>query len=536
MGGCCGKDNSVVPVDGDHLGGPVHAEDSAMDRANVTSPNLFSVLKLRGLDLDGVHRIGSMTGGTNEHGATPGKDGSPGKDVLGSVWTGKDGIQTGVGLRGSAASSGWDRKSMASTVWDDGQSATVDGDSCVKVAVLVRPLLEWEQGPEIVQVPGPGTVCLPAKANGTGTADIYRFEMDAVYRMGSDADNRSMLKLALRVAEKFCGGFNGSVLAYGQTGSGKTYTMGTARPIAQTLTGAMSPAAATQGVIPCMLRAVLSYALAAKPNYDIVLKVQYLEIYNENLGDLLLGFNTTAAPGCVIDFGTAKDGNGRPDVRETPQGDVEISGCVSVQVTTLSQVAAVMAYGSAQRATASHKMNEVSSRSHAIFSISMEQRARSSQSVPRELQYLRSRLHLVDLAGSERQKDTGAEGARFVEGVAINKGLSELGNVINALTEGKARKHIPYRNSKLTRVLQDSLGGSAETLMLACISPAQSNHESTLNTLRYAQRARAIQNKLRLNNQQTPEQELAWMRLEMARLQAENTELRNKVNQLEAHK
>ncbi|XP_017722526.1 PREDICTED: chromosome-associated kinesin KIF4A, partial [Rhinopithecus bieti] len=146
--------------------------------------------------------------------------------------------------------------------------------------------------------------------------------------------------------------------------------------------------------------------------------------------------------------------------------------------------------GNNSRTVASTAMNSQSSRSHAIFTISIEQRKKNDKNSS-----FRSKLHLVDLAGSERQKKTKAEGDRLKEGININRGLLCLGNVISALGDDKKGGFVPYRDSKLTRLLQDSLGGNSHTLMIACVSPADSNLEETLNTLRYADRARKIKNK-----------------------------------------
>lgn len=188
--------------------------------------------------------------------------------------------------------------------------------------------------------------------------------------------------------------------------------------------------------------------------------------------------------------------------------------------------------GNSLRTVASHKMNSESSRSHAIITLQMEQRVKPdfSSRVPKEVKFLRSKFNLVDLAGSERAKDTQASGDRFAEGVNINKGLLELGNCINALTEGKSRRHVPYRNSKLTRLLQDSLGGNSETLFIACISPAAKNLDTTLNTLRYASRARAIRNNLRLNNKLSPEEEIEYLKQVIQQLQKENGNLKDRLD------
>uniref|UniRef100_A0A673FW11 Kinesin-like protein n=1 Tax=Sinocyclocheilus rhinocerous TaxID=307959 RepID=A0A673FW11_9TELE len=151
--------------------------------------------------------------------------------------------------------------------------------------------------------------------------------------------------------------------------------------------------------------------------------------------------------------------------------------------------------GNSARTVGSTAMNAASSRSHAIFTISLEQRRKGDKS-----DVMVSKLHLVDLAGSERQKKTKAEGDRLKEGISINRGLLSLGNVISALgDESKKGSFVPYRDSKLTRLLQDSLGGNSHTLMIACVSPADSNIEETINTLRYADRARKIKNKPILN-------------------------------------
>uniref|UniRef100_A0A0V0IYA4 Kinesin-like protein n=1 Tax=Solanum chacoense TaxID=4108 RepID=A0A0V0IYA4_SOLCH len=184
--------------------------------------------------------------------------------------------------------------------------------------------------------------------------------------------------------------------------------------------------------------------------------------------------------------------------------------------------------GSLSRATGSTNMNNQSSRSHAIFTITMEQMRKSGSNDGNSNEcmteeYLCAKLHLVDLAGSERAKRTGSDGLRFKEGVHINRGLLALGNVISALGDEKKRKegvHVPYRDSKLTRLLQDSLGGNSRTVMIACISPADINAEETLNTLKYANRARNIQNKPVINRDPVSS-EMLKMRQQLEFLQAE---------------
>jgi len=151
-------------------------------------------------------------------------------------------------------------------------------------------------------------------------------------------------------------------------------------------------------------------------------------------------------------------------------------------------------------------MNNCSSRSHAIFTITIESHMiddlvaeKKPQENASSEEFMVAKFHFVDLAGSERAKKTGASGATLKEGISINKGLLSLGNVISALTEDKGKGHVPYRDSKLTRILQDSLGGNSRTTMIACCSPAECNFEETLNSLKYANRAKNIKNKPIIN-------------------------------------
>ncbi|GKC46964.1 kinesin-like protein KIN-4A, partial [Tanacetum coccineum] len=190
-------------------------------------------------------------------------------------------------------------------------------------------------------------------------------------------------------------------------------------------------------------------------------------------------------------------------IREISNVVITLAGSSECSVQSLKEMADCLKHGSLRRATESTNMNNQSIRSHAIFTITVEQ-IRKPNTVDVNLnetmgdEYLCAKLHLVDLAGSERAKRTGSDGMRFKEGAHINKGLLALGYVISALGDEKKRKegaHVPYRDSKLTRLLQDSLVGNSRTVMIACVSPTDINAEETLNTLKYANRARNIQNK-----------------------------------------
>ncbi len=184
------------------------------------------------------------------------------------------------------------------------------------------------------------------------------------------------------------------------------------------------------------------------------------------------------------------------DIKEDPQRGVFVSNLTDVVVENEAEMEEVLNKGLTNRTVGSTLMNAESSRSHSIFTIVVEMNTRDPLSGKDHLRA--GKLNLVDLAGSERQKKTGATGDRLKEGSKINLSLSALGNVISALSEGTA-KHIPYRDSKLTRLLQDSLGGNTKTLMVAAISPADYNYDETLSTLRYANRAKNIKNKPKIN-------------------------------------
>ncbi|XP_077360275.1 kinesin family member 4 [Festucalex cinctus] len=262
-------------------------------------------------------------------------------------------------------------------------------------------------------------------------------------------------------------GYHATVLAYGQTGSGKTFSMGGAYTAAQENDPSV-------GVIPRVIRRIFEEK-EKKTDCEFSMAISYLEIYNEDVLDLLC---------------TAKD---KPalNIREDPKEGIKIVGLTEKRVVSAQEMVRCLELGNSARTVGSTAMNVASSRSHAIFTITLEQRKGKDKA-----DSVVSKLHLVDLAGSERQKKTKAEGDRLKEGISINRGLLALGNVISALgDESKKNAFVPYRDSKLTRLLQDSLGGNSHTLMIACISPADSNLEETVNTLRYADRARKIKNK-----------------------------------------
>lgn len=229
-----------------------------------------------------------------------------------------------------------------------------------------------------------------------------------------------------------------------------------------------------------------------EPFFEIY--TSFLEIYNEEIIDLLAPMEENRSNSNTAT--SKKKKHATFSIREDAKGEIYLTGLREEKIVSGEEIFALLQKGSLSRTTKSTEMNMVSSRSHAIFTLLLRQRKEDGGKV------LSSKLHFVDLAGSERLKRTQAQGDRVKESISINSGLLALGNVISALGDPHKRStHIPYRNSKLTRLLQDSLGGNSQTLMIACASPSSDNFVESLNTLKYADRAKNIQNSVRINEE-----------------------------------
>lgn len=291
------------------------------------------------------------------------------------------------------------------------------------------------------------------------------FTYDSVYDWNSkqrDLYDETFSQLVDSVLE----GYNGTIFAYGQTGTGKTFTMEGVRSDPD-----------MRGVIPNSFDHIFTH-IARTQNQQYLVRASYLEIYQEDIRDLL-----------------SKDQGRRLELKERPDTGVYVKDLQSFVCKSVKEIEHVMNVGNQNRAVGATNMNEHSSRSHAIFIITIEC---SEPGADGESHIRVGKLNMVDLAGSERQTKTGATGERLKEATKINLSLSALGNVISALVDGKST-HVPYRDSKLTRLLQDSLGGNARTVMVANIGPASYNFEETITTLRYANRAKNIKNKPKIN-------------------------------------
>ncbi|CAB1444409.1 unnamed protein product [Pleuronectes platessa] len=384
-------------------------------------------------------------------------------------------------------------------------------------AVRIRPQLAREkiEGCHICTYVMPGE---PQVILGKDKAFTY----DYVFDMDSQQD-AIYTACTEKLIDGCFEGYNATVFAYGQTGSGKTYTMGTGFDV--------NFVEEELGIIPRavhhLYKGIEERKQAAqeqgRPVPEFKINAQFLELYNEEVLDL---------------FDTVRDMKQKSHIKihEDANGGIYTVGVTTRTVSSEAEMIQCLKLGALSRTTASTQMNVQSSRSHAIFTIHLcqvrvcasdnqenetDNKVSNGNSELDEYETLTAKFHFVDLAGSERLKRTGATGDRAKEGISINCGLLALGNVISALGDrGKRSAHVPYRDSKLTRLLQDSLGGNSQTVMIACSSPSDRDFMETLNTLKYANRARNIKNKVMVN-QDKASQQISALRTEIARLQME---------------
>ncbi|XP_074125574.1 kinesin-like protein KIF21A isoform X2 [Sminthopsis crassicaudata] len=393
-------------------------------------------------------------------------------------------------------------------------------ESSVRVAVRIRPQLAKEkiEGCHICTSVTPGE---PQVFLGKDKA----FTFDYVFDIESQQE-QIYTQCIEKLIEGCFEGYNATVFAYGQTGAGKTYTMGTGFDvnIIEEEQGIISRA--VKHLFKCIEEKKEVAIKNGIPPPDFKVNSQFLELYNEEVLDL---FDTTRD----ID---AKNKKSNIRIHEDSAGGIYTVGVTTRSVNTESEMMQCLKLGALSRTTASTQMNVQSSRSHAIFTIHLcqtrvcprtdaedviDNKMVSESSQMNEFETLTAKFHFVDLAGSERLKRTGATGERAKEGISINCGLLALGNVISALGDkSKRATHVPYRDSKLTRLLQDSLGGNSQTVMIACVSPSDRDFMETLNTLKYANRARNIKNKVMVN-QDRASQQINALRSEITRLQME---------------
>ncbi|KUI68121.1 Kinesin heavy chain [Cytospora mali] len=335
----------------------------------------------------------------------------------------------------------------------------------IKVVARFRPQnrVELDSGGQpIVKFEGDDSVTIDSKeAQGS-------FTFDRVFNM--QCQQSDIFDYSIRsTVDDILNGYNGTVFAYGQTGAGKSYTM----------MGSSIDDDEGQGVIPRIVKQIFASIMTSPSTIEYTVRVSYMEIYMERIRDLMAPQNDNLP------------------VHEEKNRGVYVKGLLEIYVSSVQEVFEVMRRGGNARAVAATNMNQESSRSHSIFVITVTQKNVETGSAKS------GQLFLVDLAGSEKVGKTGASGQTLEEAKKINKSLSALGMVINALTDGKS-SHVPYRDSKLTRILQESLGGNSRTTLIINCSPSSYNDVETLSTLRFGMRAKSIKNKAKVNAELSP--------------------------------
>eukprot|EP01060_Flectonema_neradi_P004001 TRINITY_DN12640_c0_g1_i1.p1 TRINITY_DN12640_c0_g1~~TRINITY_DN12640_c0_g1_i1.p1 ORF type:complete len:661 (+),score=131.74 TRINITY_DN12640_c0_g1_i1:40-2022(+) len=343
------------------------------------------------------------------------------------------------------------------------------GQQLVKVCVRVRPLNSTEcavGSKDALKVTSTNTLRTNTAAEGGRKVESQIHKYDRIHPPNSTQEDVFENSGIADLCNNAAAGYTATVFAYGQTGSGKTHT----------LIG--PPDGMLSGIIPRSSRYIFEEMIPhLRVSQRVVVRASFIEIYNEQTYDLL-----------------SPSENSLPVRWNAASNSFFVESAMVVTCDTLDDLIAVLQEGVSNRATASHLLNKDSSRSHSILTVYFETTASHHSG-----QVAQGKINFVDLAGSERLKDSGSTGGTAVENCHINKSLLALGQVISVLSEKGSLTHnhgtyVPYRDSKLTKLLMDSLGGSCKTVMIACVSPASCFIDETINTLKYATRASSIHN------------------------------------------
>ena len=375
--------------------------------------------------------------------------------------------------------------------------ATVESENTVKVIIRTRPTQHFATNNIRINLPDDTiSIFIPRNQKEgliNNQKEQWSFHFDKILH---NVPQEEVFEYTMNdILKSSVQGYNGTIFAYGQTGSGKTFT----------ISGAPSNFA-YRGIIPRSISRLFN-EISTKPEYEFNIQISYLEIYNEIMFDLLPEDGKFLGERANIEF------------QEDNKGNVIVKGLTKHKVTNEEECFNLLFEGESNRTISEHKLNQGSSRSHCLFMIQLEMKSKIESTE----KIMVSKLNFVDLAGSERVKKTGSTGVTLKEATYINRSLTFLEQVVVALTErkGRANDHVPYRQSKLTHILKDSIGGNCKTVMVANIWPEEQFLQETLSTLNFAQRMGGVVNVASVNIQLDINAQIRKMTKEIKELKQE---------------
>ena len=360
-------------------------------------------------------------------------------------------------------------------------------ESRLSVYVRVRPIIKEDQalqkkGNSAEPSPGICTKCVDDKKRillAKPYFDDREFIVDQVLSPETTQEESYEL-VGQNTVKEVIEGYNGTIMAYGQTGSGKTFTVFGSRGAIESYGYENHPEG---GIVPRSVHHIFEYIRQNIDEAQFQVTVAFMQIYMEVLTDMLA---------------KSKQTKGTLQIREDPKTGIFINGLEQQSVQNEFEVMQIISEAAKSRSTSATAMNRNSSRSHAVLQVTLEQRW-IEEGPPKKRRIKKGLLTIVDLAGSERLSKSGSEGLRLNEAKTINKSISALGNCIAALSEGNSISHVPFRDSKLTRLLTDSLGGNSKTCIYACVGPSLINYDETYSTLLFATRAMHVRTHAKIN-------------------------------------
>ena len=354
----------------------------------------------------------------------------------------------------------------------------------LSVFVRVRPLIKEDLALQKKAQEGLPTICTKCSDSKKQIIlskpyyDDREFTVDRVLNQDTTQEDSFEL-VGKNIVNEVIEGYNGTIMAYGQTGSGKTFTVFGSKPAIDSYGFENHPEG---GIVPRSLHHIFNYIRDNIDNAQFQVTVSFIQIYMEIITDLL---------------SPQKSKTGL-QIREDPKTGIFINNLEQISVQNEFEVMQIISEAAKARSTSATSMNKNSSRSHAVLQVTLDQRW-IEEGPPKKRKVKKGVLTIVDLAGSERLSKSGSEGLRLNEAKTINKSISALGNCVAALADGSNMSHVPFRDSKLTRLLTESLGGNSKTCMYACVGPTLMNYDETYSTLLFATRAMKVRTHVKVN-------------------------------------